>query len=176
MIYPDDNSSGFAPETTQPANFRSKISVADHVSSVLGVKPSGSGNCDPSKTCKIALALAGKDRETIRDKDREKEKERERDRIPGLPVLKKTAKGKIPNLGYMGYSFPDVKKLQRSNVHSVVRPSRVCTNDCKWLYDTAMSLFKKIFGESYDHPLLALILFSKGELMRARNNPDLVRQ
>ena len=66
--------------------------------------------------------------------------------------------------GFMGYVFPAAKKLTNTNVRSVTQPTKIHTDDCKWLLGYAMSLSKKLFGEFSGgiHPVNAALLFQKG--------------
>jgi hypothetical protein len=68
--------------------------------------------------------------------------------------------------GFMGYVFPAAKKLTNTNVRSVTQPTKIHTDDCKWLLGYAMSLSKKLFGEFSGgiHPVNAALLFQKGWL------------
>jgi tetratricopeptide (TPR) repeat protein len=78
--------------------------------------------------------------------------------------------------GYMGYCFPEAKKIANSSMtRSVAQPTKIQANDANWLYEYALSIFKKLFGETQQalqHPLYAQLLYGKGELMRAKRKSD----
>jgi tetratricopeptide (TPR) repeat protein len=99
--------------------------------------------------------------------------------------------------GYMGYSFPSIKKLARDSravEGKVTRPDHSKLNDAKWLYDHALKVLRTAFNEvppvhmperegsdegdntrlpPYPcHPVIADALYGKAELMRQRRDND----
>lgn len=96
--------------------------------------------------------------------------------------------------GYMGYSFPPIKKLSRDSraiEGKVTRPDHSRLNDAKWLYDTALKLLKTKLSDIASvevpgadggerpklpvypsHPVVADALYGKAELMRQRRDND----
>ena len=70
--------------------------------------------------------------------------------------------------GYMGYEFPTVKEMTKTDLpQSVVKPKKVKNDDAKWLYDSCLNVQKTLFG-LVEHPVTASLLFAKGELLRGR--------
>ena len=94
---------------------------------------------------------------------------------PENSVKKKTAL-KIPR-GYMGYEFPKDKQLTRSDLPRTAaaagsgKGKKVNAGDAKQLYDGGLAAMKALFGGNLvEHPMTAALLYSKGELMRARRS------
>lgn len=85
--------------------------------------------------------------------------------ISALPQALKKRKNYNAEGGYMGYCFPEPKKISSTTTRSVAQPTKIQANDAKWLYEYAISLFRKLFGEAQaqlQHPLYATLLFGKG--------------
>lgn len=80
---------------------------------------------------------------------------------------------KIPR-GYMGYEFPKDKQLVRSDLPrgtaAATKAKKVNVGDAKLLYEGGLAAQKALYGANVEHPMTANLLFSKGELMRARRN------
>ena len=124
-------------------------SLVDHLSSVMGSITSMKKGWTPDTTVSMV-----------------------HDKRPKTELSKK--KVGIPEFrgGYMGYAFPKKPKNPIKNINFKL-PTKKSPEDAKLLYDTGLSIMVKAFGESYDHPLTASLIFGKAELMRARRRTDL---
>ena len=76
---------------------------------------------------------------------------------------------KLPK-GYMGYQFPALKKITRTETNTATRPKKVRTADAKWLYDNALTIQKRLYGDTVEQPTTASALYAKGELLRQRGD------
>lgn len=94
--------------------------------------------------------------------------------LPPLSLKGRKKSDKTLPIGYMGYAYPERKNLFEEKEPPKFGKLRV--NDAMWLLDAAVDLYKETFGRNDEGPLLASILFEKGELLNARRRSDDARR